>query len=131
MFANRYVYKITELDDLVYPNLLICVAQRDETMPMDDFENNLAWNAYEDILTENNKEETLSGIVGEEKFKLGEISTYTVNKPVNWEIDDLTIASISTESDTSIRIKGIKRGWITLKAIDQTGTTYEKDIMIC
>ena len=131
MFANKYVYKITELDDLVFPNLIVCVAQRDETMPMDDFENNLAWNAYEDIVVGDNDEETLSEIIGEEKVKLNETGTYTINKSVDWEIDDLTIATMSSKTDTSIRIKGIKRGWITLKATDQTGTTYEKDIMIC
>ena len=87
--------------------------------------------AYEDIVVGDNDEETLSEIIGEEKVKLNETGTYTINKSVDWEIDDLTIATMLSKTDTSIRIKGIKRGWITLKATDQTGTTYEKDIMIC
>lgn len=129
MFANKYVYKITEMDDLVFPNLYIIVAQRDESMPMDDFENNLAWNAYETT----GKEEVVepSEIVGDEKFKLHESRTYTINRPVTWEIDDAAITTISNMTETSVELQGIKRGWVTLSATDSTGQSYEKDIMIC
>ena len=66
MFAHRYVYKITEIDDLVFPNMLTIVAERDETMPMDDFVNNIAWNPYETP----DQAEDISEIMGSEKIKL-------------------------------------------------------------
>lgn len=129
MFANRYVYKITEMDDLVFPNLYIIVAQRDESMPMDDFENNIAWNTHD---TPTISEETEpSEIVGDERFKLHESRTYTINQSVTWEIDDTTIVATSNMTETSIELLGIKRGWVTLTATTSEGQSYEKDIMIC
>lgn len=127
MFAHKYIYKITEIDDLVFPNMLTIVAQRDEAMPMDDFENNLAWNAYENP----SEGEETSEIVGHEKIKLHESGTYVIDKPVEWEIDDSTIATIVNQTETSVEIRGIKRGWITLTATDEEGQTYELEIMIC
>lgn len=127
MFAHKYVYKITEIDDLVFPNMLTIVAQRDEAMPMDDFKNNLAWNAYENP----SEREDVSEIIGHEKIKLHEFGTYVIDKSVEWEIDDSTIATIVNQTETSVEIRGIKRGWITLTATDREGQTYELEIMIC
>lgn len=126
MFANTYVYKITEMDDLVFPNMYAIVAQRDENMPMDDFENNLAWNAYETLV----EDETPSEIIGDEKIKLHETGTYTINKSVEWSVDDPSIVTIQSSSENSIELLGVKRGWITLTASTSDGQMYEKDIMI-
>lgn len=127
MFANKYIYKITELDDLVYPNMLTCVAQRDEAMPMDDFANNIAWNAYEEAI----ENTTPSEIIGDERIRLHESRTYTIDKPVIWSVDDSSIATTTSVTETSVELRGTKRGWVTLTATDETGIAYEKDIMIC
>lgn len=127
MFANQYVYRITELDDLVYPNMFTAVAQKDETVPMDDFKNNLAWNAYEEPVVN----VASSEIVGDEKFKLHESCVYTIDKPVTWEIDDLDIVDIIDSTETSVELRGVKRGWVTLIARDAEGQSYEKEIMVC
>lgn len=127
MFANRYVYKITEIDDLVFPNMLTLVAERDETMPMDDFANNIAWNAYE---TPDKPEET-SEIMGSEKIKLNASGIYTCTTEVTWSIDEPTIATIVNQTETEVELRGIKRGWVTLTATSKSGQTQELDIMVC
>ena len=129
MFAHKYIYKITEIDDLVFPNMLTIVAQRDEAMPMDDFEANIAWNAYEPAINEE-EDDVILEIMGANKFKLNETSVYTITIPVKWEIDDTTIATIVEQSDQSIKVRGIKRGWVTLSAISPEGKIYTKEIMI-
>lgn len=127
MFANKYVYKITEIDDLVFPNMLTIVAQRDEAVPMDDFKNNLAWNTYDDP----SEKEGTSEIIGHNKIKLHESGTYTINKSVKWGVDDSTIATIVNQTGASVEIRGIKRGWVTLMATDEANQTYELEVIIC
>lgn len=128
MFANKYVYKITEIDDLVFPNMLTIVAQRDEALPMDDFENNLAWNTY-DATTEKKDSRTFA-ITGGDKFKLHETHTYTFPTSVQWKIDDPTIATIVEQSNQFVKLQGIKRGWVTLSAVFSEDKIYTKEIMI-
>lgn len=132
MFANRYVYKITEIDDLVFPNMLTIVAERDETLPMDDFENNLAWNSDNNGEKPKQVSRTLGNkIVGNEKIKFNKSDVYTINKPVAWSIDDETIATIVSKTETKVELRGIKRGWVTLTATDNGGVQCSLDIMVC
>lgn len=132
MFANRYVYKITEIDDLVFPNMLSIVAERDETLPMDDFENNLAWNEHDSHEEPKQVSRVMgSKITGSEKIKFNESDIYTINKPVAWRIDDETIATIVSKTETKVEIRGIKRGWVTLTATDNGGVQCSLDIMVC
>lgn len=114
MFANKYVYKITEFDDLVFDGMYTVVAQRDEIMPMDDFVNNLAWNTFDDDIEKPPLQEIL--ISGSEKIILNNIEIYKTDIDCTWEIDDLSLATIVSSSNRDIQIKGIKRGWITLTA---------------
>lgn len=132
MFGSRYVYKITEMDDLVYPQMFICVAQRDENVPMDDFENNVAWNPYEKPTTPNTEDEDIVvEITGVNKIKLGETFTYESNLDVEWDIDDPTIATITHFTNNTVELMGVKRGWVTLTATTVDGIVGELNIMIC
>lgn len=132
MFGSRYVYKITEMDDLVYPQMFICVAQRDENVPMDDFENNVAWNSYEKPTPPNTEDDdTIVEITGVNKIKLGETFTYESNLDVEWSVDDPTIATITHFTNNTVELMGIKRGWVTLKATTVDEVVSELNIMIC
>ncbi len=126
MFDNQYLYKITEKDDLVFKGMYILVAQRDEAMPMDDFENNLAWNEYEaDVPIPT--EDVTPTIIGAEKVKLGEVAIYeaTTENP-QWSIDDESIARIIKVSGKTVTIECLKRGWFTLTC---NGSLL--DVMVC
>lgn len=132
MFGSRYVYKITEMDDLVYPQMFICVAQRDENVPMDDFENNVAWNSYEKPTPPNTEDDdTIVEITGVSKIKLGETFTYESNLDVEWSVDDPTIATIPHFTNNTVELMGIKRGWVTLTATTVDEVVSELNIMIC
>lgn len=132
MFGSRYVYKITEMDDLVYPQMFICVAQRDENVPMDDFENNVAWNSYEKPTPPNTEDDdTIIEITGVSKIKLGETFTYESNLDVEWSVDDPTIATITHFTNNTVEVIGIKRGWVTLTATTVDEVVSELNIMIC
>lgn len=132
MFGSKYVYKITEMDDLVYPQMFICVAQRDENVPMDDFENNVAWNSYEKPTPPNTEDDdTIVEITGVNKIKLGETFTYESNLDVEWSVDDPTIATITHFTNNTVELMGIKRGWVTLKATTVDEVVSELNIMIC
>lgn len=131
MFGSRYVYKITEMDDLVYPQMFICVAQRDENVPMDDFENNVAWNSYEKPTPPNTEDDTIVEITGVNKIKLGETFTYESNLDVEWDVDDPAIATITHFTNNTVELMGIKRGWVTLKATTVDEVVSELNIMIC
>lgn len=132
MFGSGYVYKITEMDDLVYPQMFICVAQRDENVPMDDFENNVAWNSYEKPTPPNTEDDdTIVEITGVNKIKLGETFTYESNLDVEWSVDDPTIATITHFTNNMVELMGIKRGWVTLKATTVDEVVSELNIMIC
>lgn len=112
MFANRYVYKITEIDDVVFSNMFIAVAIRDEVLPMDDFENNHAYNEHD----YDDKESELpnSKIVGENKIVIGSEYLYTINSQSGvWSIDDTSYATL-TEENGNAKLCALKTGWITL-----------------
>ncbi len=134
MFANEYVYKITEIDDLVFKGMYTIVCQRDEILPMDDFENNIAYNEFQ---TEVDKPETPSpdnvDITGETKIKIGNEYTYTLTQAVEgcqWLIDDESIATIVSASDDSVTIAGAVTGWITLSVTQGDIVLAEMDILV-
>lgn len=130
MFGNKYVYKITEFDDLVFPGMYTIVAQRDEINSMDDLENNIAWNSN-DIVAEDKPSDGQSNIeiVGTNKVKLGETSIYSIITNVDWEVDDESIAEIVSYDDRQITLKGKKRGFVTLIGKNENNE-FIKDIMV-
>lgn len=134
MFANEYVYKITEIDDLVFKGMYTIVCQRDEILPMDDFENNIAYNEFQNT---EEKPETPSpenvDITGETKIKIGNEYTYTLTQAVEgcqWLIDDESIATIVSASDDSVTITGAVTGWITLSVTQGDTALAEMDILV-
>ena len=134
MFANEYVYKITEIDDLVFKGMYTIVCQRDEILPMDDFENNIAYNEFQNT---EEKPETPSpenvDITGETKIKIGNEYTYTLTQAVEgcqWLIDDESIATIVSASDDSVTITGAVTGWITLSVTQGDIVLAEMDILV-
>ena len=134
MFANEYVYKITEIDDLVFKGMYTIVCQRDEILPMDDFENNIAYNEFQNT---EEKPETPSpenvDITGETKIKIGNEYTYTLTQAVEecqWLIDDESIATIISASDDSVTIAGAVTGWITLSVTQGDTVLAEMDILV-
>ena len=134
MFANEYVYKITEIDDLVFKGMYTIVCQRDEILPMDDFENNIAYNEFQDT---EEKPETPSpenvDITGETKIKIGNEYTYTLTQTVEdcqWLIDDESIATIVSASDDNVTILGAETGWITLSVTQGDTVLAEMDILV-
>lgn len=125
MFANKYVYKITEFDDLVFSGMYTIVAQRDELTSMDDLENNIAWNQeYEYI-----EDEYVHTINGNDKLIVGMTNVYSVEVDCEWSIDDQSLVKIIEQSSTEIQLKGVKRGWITLTAKSENGE-LTKDILV-
>lgn len=125
VFNNRYIYRITECDDVVFPGCFIMVAQRDEELVMDDLVNGDAWNDKVDV-----KEPTKVELSGEDKIKIGKEITITSNEDVNWEIDEVDSVEIVTQEARSITIKGLKQNWIILSAKVGGEVVSTKEIMI-
>lgn len=129
MFNNRYVYRITECDDVVYPGMYIMVAQRDESLVMDDFENNLAYNDDNKVAAPPVHPIEIE-ISGASKIKVGQEETFTTKDEVDWEVDDLTSVNIKQSDTKSITLVGIKPTWITLTAKVDGVVRDKKDIMV-
>lgn len=129
MFNNKYVYKITECDDVVFPGMYIIVAKRVESLVMDDFENNLAYN--EDIKVVDNPTVPIEiPISGADKIKVGKEETFTVSENVTWVIDDPTAVAVVNQDARSITLKGIKPTWIVLSNEVNGEVRGKKEIMI-
>lgn len=131
MFANRYVYKITEIDDLVYSKMYIIVAQRDETLPMDDFARNLAYNEVSPLPSvdgDSSVEEEIA-ITGESKLKIGKPTQFYINtNDGEWSVDDSSIAELTVEDNVATLI-GMKTGWVTLTYTKLDGMEFSFDII--
>ena len=129
MFNNKYVYKITECDDVVFPGCLIMVAKRVEGLVMDDFENNIAYNDDNKVVHPPVApvEVTISGA---DKIKIGQEATFTVNEDVTWVIDDPTAVEVVSETPRAITLKGKVSTWIVLSDQVDGQIKGKKDIMV-
>lgn len=132
MFNNKYVYRITECDDVVFTGCYIIVAQRDETLVMDDFENNVAYNEDYKIPAKPNNpvQPNKVEIKGQDEIKIGREVEFTTDVDVVWSIDDPTSVDIVNQTDRSIKLKGLKDNWITLTATINGVIVGTKDIMV-
>ncbi len=117
MFNNEYIYRIVEIEDTIWNGMYVIVCLRDESYPMDNFEDNIAWNGDENI----GKTDTL--IEGEEYIRVGTEQTYTSNTLVTWEIDNIEDVEVIRRETKSITLKGVKSNWIELKANGVSGST--------
>ena len=129
MFNNKYIYRITECDDVVYPGLYVMVAQRDEALAMDDFENNLAFNE-DNRVVEAPVAPVEIKINGSDKIRVGKEQTFTTNEDVTWVIDDPNAAEIVKQESRSITLKGKTPTWITLSNSVNGEIRGKKEIMI-
>ena len=132
MFDHRYVYKITEVDDLVYDGMYIIICQRDEVLPMDDFDNNLAYNQYEQevnsvAMARMHKTE----INGDTRLKIGDSKVYTIlANNGSWRVDDESIATLRFEGNTAT-LTGNSTGWVTLSYIGIDGSLVASIDILC
>lgn len=129
MFANMYVYKITEIDDMVFPGMYIAVAAKDETLPMDDFVNNIAYN--KNITDDNENIPPMEAkIIGEEKIKINKEYLYTIDLlGGTWEVDEQDLVNMEQE-ENSVKIVGLKTGWVSLSYIIDEKVIDTLDVFI-
>ncbi len=121
MFANKYVFRITEMDNIVFGSgMYVLVCQRDELMPMDNLEQNIAWNEYEE------HEEPNIGleIIGDNKMTVGDTELFESNVNVTWEIDDSSVAHIIEAEEKQVMVEALSVGWFDLIA-----TNNDKEIV--
>lgn len=129
IFNNRYVYIITECDDIVFPGMYIAVAQRDESLVMDDFENGIAFNENNQVVKPPISKDEIK-INGSDSIKIGREVEYKVDEDVVWEVDDLTSVDIVEETARSIKLRGTSSNWITLTVSVDGVVRGEKEIMV-
>ena len=120
------------MDDLVYDGMYIIVCQRDEVLPMDDFDNNLAYNQYEQevhsvAMARMHKAE----IDGDTRLKIGESKVYTIlANNGSWKVDDENIATLQFEGNTAT-LTGKSTGWVTLSHIGIDGSLVASIDILC
>lgn len=129
MFNNKYVYKITECDDVVFPGMFIMVAQREEGLVMDDYENNLAYNDDDKIKIPPVSNEEIP-IIGLDRVKIGEEVTFVTESDVVWEIDGNEDVEIVKQNRRSITLIGIAPTWIVLFVSKDGVPRGKKEVMI-
>lgn len=129
MFDKKYVYKITEVDDLVYDGMYIIVCQRDEVLPMDDFDNNIAYN--KNSVPEEEQEEESCLITGNDTIRIGTTQTYFINtNGGSWVLDDESLVSY-IEEDNQIEITALSFGWINLSYVNTDGEVIADLDILC
>lgn len=138
MFANEYIYKITEIDDMVFKGMYTIVCQRDEVTPMDDFENNIAYNEFQtpvETPTVPDLPDVVEDIhiIGESKLKIGTEQVYSLSQSLEncvWVVDDVSYAHMIEMQENSVTIVGLKTGWVTLSVKQGDRVLSEMDILI-
>lgn len=134
MLGHRYVYRITEMDDTVYPGMFVITCQLDEKNIMDDFEHNLAYNEKDlPLVSPSTPSNELGEILGEGQLKRKTTQTYTLSNPLTgeWFVDGSDFVAVEATTPTSITLKGIKNGWVTLSFQTTEGKTLSFEILVC
>jgi|GEM_PF-6380851 len=98
------VYRVIDKTSVIDKGIIIFMMEKTEKMSEDDLINNIAYNdSVQDIPKEYN-------IIGAENIKIGTQQTYII-EPVGidiaWEIDDLEIGKIISQSNNNCIIEGI------------------------
>lgn len=153
IFNNRYVYRITEIENTIFHGIYVVTCQMDESNDMDDFENNIAHNAKKVLppLYEGSEEETdtppsvtppiTPKLMGEKQLRPKTTTTYQLvnGQALNWRVDDESLAELTVLSTNEVQlITHKKTGWITLTCeldpaslMPGTPSTLTQDILIC
>lgn len=117
ILGNRYAYKITGIEDITYPGMFTITCEHDESLEMDDFENNLAYNENEIEAGQTPSVE----ILGETQVKKSSLYHYQLSTPSikgEWMIDDETLATIIDENEHQITLQTHKKsGWVELRFV--------------
>lgn len=116
MFMNRYVYKINEIDDLVYPGMFIATCSIESHLEMDDFENNLAYNEGQPM--ESASIPASLEIDGVDQLKKSTTERFTVEGDWvgEWSLDDESYATLQVINEREVELTTLKKsGWIELR----------------
>lgn len=118
MFANEYLFKVSDINDLVYPGMYIVTCEVDSALDMDDFENNLAYNEGTTLPPAVEEDPILYlEITGASQIRKGFKTRYKVNSPIKgeWLLDDPSLGQLNVISDQEVEfIAGQRAGWAEL-----------------
>lgn len=116
IFNNRFCYKITKVDNITSNEIYMIELVLSSLSPLDDLENNIAYNEK----LEDNKPPENYKIIGADKIKVGQISTYKLEPQrldIVYEIDDKNYATIVEQQNGECKVKALKQnGIVTLSA---------------
>ena len=129
IFNNRFCYKITKIDNITSNEIYMIELVLSSLSPLDDLENNIAYNEK----LEDNKPPENYKIIGADKIKVGQISTYKLEPQrldIVYEIDDKNYAVITEQQNGECKVKALKsNGIVTLSAKCDTEILDEFNII--
>lgn len=129
IFNNRFCYKITKIDNITSNEIYMIELVLSSLSPLDDLENNIAYNEK----LEDNKPPENYKIIGVDKIKVGQTSTYKLEPQrldVVYEIDDKNYAVITEQENGECKVKALKsNGIVTLSAKCDTEILDEFNII--
>lgn len=130
IFNNKTSYKITKIENIVSYEIYVIEMEWTPLSPLDDLENNIAYNEK----LEDNKPSESYEIIGVDKIKVGQTSTYKLEPQrldIVYEIDDKNYAIITEQQNGECKVKALKQnGIITLSAKYNSEIISKKDIII-
>lgn len=130
IFNNKISYKITKIENIVSYEIYVIEMEWTPLSPLDDLENNIAYNEK----LEDNKSPENYEIIGVDKIKVGQTSTYKLEPQrldIVYEIDDKNYAIITEQQNGECKVKALKQnGIITLSAKYNSEIISKKDIII-
>ena len=127
LVINKRVYKITGVNDLTYPSLLMIGCELTDVLEMDNIEEGIAYNQFKTPVIEN------LDIIGEGKVKRGSNHQYKLSHLVEgeWDIDNPHLANYTVTDTGVIELEFLKTSdWLELKFIPTDGEPIIKDILI-
>lgn len=109
------IFKVIDINRSMSTGIITLITKKDKLMVEDDLENNIAFN-----------EEFLSNVFivkGQETIKINNSYTYTTDAKVSkWQIDDTSIATISSSTNNSCEITAITSDeYFILNGMDTKG----------
>lgn len=129
IFNNRFCYKITKIDNITSNEIYMIELVLSSLSPLDDLENNIAYNEK----LEDNKPSESYEIIGVDKIKVGQTSTYKLEPQrldIIYEIDDKNYATIAEQQNGECKVKALKQnGIITLSVKCDTEILDEFNII--
>lgn len=109
------IFKVIDINRSMSTGIITLITKKDKLMGEDDLENNIAFN--EEFASE------LFIIKGQETIKINNSYTYTTDAEVSkWQIDDTSIATISSNTNSSCEITAIASDeYFILNGMDNKG----------